>query len=257
MKRKLRIVAIAFGALLLLLVAALLTFPGLMIKSAVNTAGPTLLGVDVKLDEATFRLLRGNMTLKGLFVGNPEGFNTRSLCEVGTITLDIEPSSLRTDTIIINEVYIDKPVFTYQKSLLESNLSKLLKSLEGKDDGKEKKKEKEKKPEKTGGKKVIITKLTIKDPMVKLGIKGIPAGAPIPLPDIVMTDIGKEKGGASPVDVIKKIFSSVLSLTTKIAVNPVKGVLKGGASAVGFIKDAGVGLVTGNKDDSPDENKED
>ncbi len=255
MKRKLRIVAITFGALLLLLAAALLTFPGLMVKSAVNTAGPALLGVDVKLDEATFRLLRGNMTLKGLFVGNPEGFNTKSLCKVGTITMDLEPSSLRTDTIIINEILIDRPVFTYQKSLLESNISKLLKSLDGAEDGKEKKEDEE--PEETGGKKVIITKLTIKDPMVKLSIKGIPAGAPIPLPDIVMHDIGKEKGGASPVDVIKKIFSSVLSLTMKVAVNPVKSVLKGGVSAVGFIKDAGVGLVTGKKDDSPDEDKED
>ena len=231
MKKKLRIAAIVFGALLVLLIVALLTFPGAMVKSTVNTAGPALLGVDVKLDQATFRLLRGNMKLGGLFIGNPEGFNTKSLCEVGSISIDLEPASLRTDTIIINEVYIDKPVFTYQKSLLESNLSKLLKSLEG--DGK---KDKEENPKKEGGKKVIISKLTIKDPMVKLSIKGIPAGAPIPLPDIVMLDIGKEKGGATPVHVIKKIFSSVLSLTTKVAVSPIKLLGKGGSAALNLIK---------------------
>lgn len=241
MKKKLRIVAIVLGTPLVLLIVALLTFPGAMVKSTVNTAGPALLGVDVKLDQATFRLLRGNMKLGGLFIGNPEGFNTKSLCRVGSISIDLEPSSLRTDTIIINEVYIDKPVFTYQKSLLESNLSKLLKSLEG--DGNKSKKAKNKnkkakakkaKAKKEGGRKVIIRKLTINDPMVKLSIKGIPAGAPIPLPDIVMIDIGKKKGGATPVDVITRIFRSVLSLTMKVAVSPVKLLGKGGSAALGL-----------------------
>jgi hypothetical protein len=99
-------------------------------------------------------------------------------------------------------------------------------------------KAKKAKAKKEGGRKVIIRKLTIKDPMVKLSIKGIPAGAPIPLPDIVMIDIGKKKGGATPVDVITRIFRSVLSLTMKVAVSPLNLLGKGGSAALGLFTGA-------------------
>jgi hypothetical protein len=221
--------------MLLALVAAFMIFPGYMVKSTVNTVGPTAMGVDVHLEKAIFRMARGKMTLRGLFIGNPEGFNTKSLCEVDMISVRIDPRSLLTDTVIIESVYVQKPVFTYQKSLMKSNLSVLIKNLEGKEKQKEKKDKK--------GRKVIIRRLIVKDPMLKLSVKGIPAGAPIPLPDIEMTDIGKDKGGTSVVDVLGRVFGAVLKLATKAALSPVKIVGATGSAAVGTVKGVGKGVV--------------
>ncbi len=239
MKRKLAKLGIFIGVVIVVLAVALLVFPGQMVKAAVNKAGPAVLGVDVRLEGADFKLLQGDAELKRLFIGNPKGYNTPSLVEVETITVKLDTSTLTKDTIIIEKVFVENPVFTYQKGLLGSNLSKLLKQLEGDkpDDGKDQKKDKE------AGKKVIINELEIQGATVKLSVKGIPAGAPIPLPTITLKDIGKEKDGASIAEAVAAVFKAVLGSITKVVGAVLNVAAKGGEVAVDAVKITGGAAV--------------
>jgi len=81
------------------------------------------------------------------------------------------------------------------------------------------------------GKKIVINNVIIKDgklnlAMALLGGKAISA----PLPDLHLKDIGKKKGGASPVEAFNEIFSA---LYAKITSPSVTGTLNKGLKAIG------------------------
>src|SRR5438874_2182334 len=59
---------------IVLLVAASIYFLGSIIKKGFETVGPQITKTEMKMDGATLSLLSGSGKLKGLFVGNPEGF---------------------------------------------------------------------------------------------------------------------------------------------------------------------------------------
>ena len=55
-----------------------------IVKKGVETAGPMITKVDVKLDGANISIFSGSADLKGLFVGNPPGYTTDSAIKVRT-----------------------------------------------------------------------------------------------------------------------------------------------------------------------------
>ena len=63
-------------------------FLGDIVKKGVETAGPMVTKVDVKLNKASISLL-GSAKLKGLFVGNPPGYKTDSAIKVGDVSVII------------------------------------------------------------------------------------------------------------------------------------------------------------------------
>jgi hypothetical protein len=83
MKRVLKWVGIGICVLVLLFVAGLTTIGGAMVKSAVNTFGPAVMGVPVRLQGASFRPWSGKLSLNTLHVGNPQGFKTPALLDLG------------------------------------------------------------------------------------------------------------------------------------------------------------------------------
>ena len=126
-------VLLIIGAVILVLIVAVMLSLGHIIKVAVNTAGPKLAGVPVHLDGATVNPLTGLVRIKGLVVGNPEGFSTPSAMELNDFKLKIKMASLFTDTIVIEQILIDAPQITYEKSLKSSNLSTLQANLASKE----------------------------------------------------------------------------------------------------------------------------
>src|ERR1035437_10029823 len=73
------------------------------VKRGVETFGPKLTKVDIKLQSVSLSLLSGAGTIKGLLVGNPEGFKTPSAIRVGEATLALKPGSLLSDKIVRSE----------------------------------------------------------------------------------------------------------------------------------------------------------
>jgi uncharacterized protein involved in outer membrane biogenesis len=223
-------------------------YGGRLIRSAVNTAGPAALTVPVSLEDADFRWLRGKLALKGLAIGNPEGFKSDHLVTLGDLQVSLKPGSLLSDTIIIEKVYIHAPEFTYEKSLTGNNLDALLKNLEGdkKEGGEAEGKAEAKAPPAEPGKKVIIKDFMIENAKVHIALTALGGhGATLPLPTIHMENIGEDKGGASIPEVIGNIFGAVLKSITGVIAGA--GDLVGeGAKATGeAVGDAGKAIGAG------------
>ena len=83
MKKLIIRLLIALVVVVILAVLAVGLFLDGAIKRGVETFGPKLTKVDIKLQSVSLSLLSGAGTIKGLVVGNPEGFKTPSAISVG------------------------------------------------------------------------------------------------------------------------------------------------------------------------------
>ena len=239
MKILLKILGGVFVILILLFVVLEFSLNKIVVK-ATNTAAPAALGVPVTLQGADISLIRGKAALAGLHVGNPEGFKTDGILDLGSISVRLDNSSLLTDTIVIKEIAIDGLVLTYEKGLRNSNLGALIDQLSagqkeepaGQNEPAEKKTDEEK-----PAKKVIIEKLSITGSRMNLSLTGAAALTgggviPIPLPPITLTDLGKESDGVTVVEAIRKVLNAIMDVATSALTGAGK-LLGAGVGAVG------------------------
>ena len=241
---------IIVGLLLIVSVAlvAFILWGGQIIKQAVNTAGPQVMGVPVRLNAAHFRPLRGEVKLSGLFVGNPEGFKTESLFQMSNLEVDLDTASLFSDEIIINRILIDAPQITYEVGLKRNNIGVLLQGLE-----KEAAIEEEQPQEVAGdapAKKVVIKELVLADARAQVSLTAMGGRVvPVQLATITLNDLGGED--QSPTQMAAQVMNAVLGAV----VNAVAGAgdllgdgvaeaLKG-AGALGGVALEGAGAVVG------------
>ena len=183
---------------------------GGIIKSAVETYGSEATKADVTLNSVELDATSGKAALKKFSVGNPNGFDTPKAFELGVVAVELDTSSLTTDTILIKSVLIDGPKITYELGekgsnvdAIKANVDEYAKRFDGGGSSSSA-------PSEGGGKKIIIEKLTITGGEVNVSasfLKGKALGSK--LPTLTLTDIGKDKGGASPADVIKQVMDKM------------------------------------------------
>lgn len=92
-----------------------------------------MLGVPVTLQSADFAPFKGQLKLKGLHVGNPAGFKTAGLFELGSLDVDLDTISLFKQIVVIREIRISAPEITYERALKDSNIGQLLEQLTAKE----------------------------------------------------------------------------------------------------------------------------
>lgn len=258
MKKVLKIVGLVLVALVVVVIIVLATSLNSIIHTGVEKAVPAVIQVPVTLEKVDISLLSGRGEIRELVIGNPEGFKTPHAIRIGMFKIDLDPKSVLTDTIVINEILIESPEITFEFGLRGSNLGKIQENA--KQASAKKEPEGETKPEpkpesepKKPAKKVIITKVAITGGMIKLSsplMQGI--SAPIPLPPIELHDIGKDEGGASLADTIQKIIGAILGGATEGVKQSGKligkGAEKAGDAAVAgatAVADAGQAVVGG------------
>jgi len=201
------------GLMVVLLVAyfAMTYFVGGIVKSTVNRVGPKATQSSVVLSAATISPLAGTGTLTGFTVGNPAGWSAGNALSLGTVQLDLEPKSVLSDVIVINELVVDQPEFNYETRFVSSNIGDLLANIEKYIGAGEKEIGKEEGPPK----KFIVKKLRFTNGKATVGV-GV-AALPVPLPEIRLDDVGVAEGGitggrlAAVVmgDVLKSIVAAV------------------------------------------------
>ncbi|NLB55927.1 MAG: AsmA family protein [Lentisphaerae bacterium] len=246
MKKALMILGITIAVILVVLIIGLGMYGGFTIKQTVNQLGPRLLGVPVTLQDAKFSPFKGKLVLKNLHVGNPEGFKTPSLFDLGLIDIDLNVKSLFTDTIEIREIIIEAPEITYERGLKSSNIDALTAKFDTPPADKDKVKEPTK--EKKDGKKVVIKSLKITDGKVNVSFTALGGHAmTLPLPSIHLTGIGEEKDASfldAITEIIAEIGKSVIGLVTSSGKFAVDGLKSAGSLITEGLKSTG-NLVTG------------
>ena len=236
MKLFVKIIVGIVVVLVLAFVALELSLNSIVLKGF-NSAAPEAIGVPATLQGADISLVRGQAALAGLHIGNPEGYKTDGLLDLASISVQLDNSSLLSDTIIIREIAISGLVVTYEKGLLNSNLGALIELLSAGEDSETGKPKEDDPSEKKPGKKVIIEKLTITDSRMNFSVTGAAAltgggSIPIPLPPITLTDLGKEKDGVTIVEAVRNILTAIAGATGTAIAGSAK-LLGQGVGAVG------------------------
>ena len=206
------------------------------IKKSVETFGPQLTKVSIKLDSVKVSILTGSGGVSGLVVGNPEGFKTPSAVSVGKASLGLSPGSLLSDKIVIKHVRVEAPVITLEGGIKENNLTKIMDNLNAAAGGTESKPT-ESKPA-GPGKKLQVDDFLIKDAKVNISLAGMGGKViPITLPDIHLTNLGTGPEGITAADLTKRVMNEILSAaTTAAASDTVKNL---GKQTTDAVKDAG------------------
>lgn len=226
---------ICWLAVVLAVLAALaVVFLDRVVLHGFNTTVPAVLGVDASLGSASIHALKGYASLKDMHVGNPEGFKTEGIFDLGEVTVDVDMSSLGSDTIVIDTIKVVGAEVTYEQGLTGNNIGALLDQLskeeeEEKEEAAEEKKEGKEKP----AKKVVIKKLDVEGTRLNVAMTAMMgAKIPVPLPPIHLEGIGEESGGATPIEAVKAIIGGVFQ-AVQAAVAGAGDLLGGAAGLVG------------------------
>jgi hypothetical protein len=166
-----------------------------------------------------------------MMIGNPEGYSSDPLFALKEVRVKIDIASLPgTGPIVIQELAIIKPQVAYEhaggKSNLEAltaKLSKAEKSPAPQPDEKDKKEPR----------KVIIDLLEFRDGQV-LYRSNLTLGksVPLPLPNLRLTAIGRDKGGIKAVDAVNKVLGELLNLVGTVVAQIGTAALDTGKAAV-------------------------
>jgi uncharacterized protein involved in outer membrane biogenesis len=116
-------------ALVVLVVVGIIiagTFLGDIVKRGVETVGPKITQVSVKLDEVQLSLWTGSAEVKGLVVGNPDGYQTPQAISAGLIAVGVNPLSVLSDKIVVRSLHVESPEITFEGGLGGNNLSKIM-----------------------------------------------------------------------------------------------------------------------------------
>ncbi len=212
------------GIALVVLVSVTLLVVGIfldgIVKTAVNTVGPKIVQVPLTLDSIHIGVLSGSATVKGLVIGNPEGYKTASAVSVGLAEVSVDVASALSDKIVIHSVRVEAPEITFEGGLSGNNLSKIqanlndtVKSLTG--------------PGSTNSpaapstaatgkpaKKLEVDDFLITGAKVHVSLTGLGGKEmTLPLPDIHLTDLGKGSDGLTPADLASQVFKAISDST--------------------------------------------
>jgi uncharacterized protein involved in outer membrane biogenesis len=248
MKPLLKAVVGLAGVILVVLVAVVIYLSmnlNTLIVDGVETYGSQATQSRVELEDADLSF-SGEGELSGLLVGNPKGYKAAEAFKLGAIKMALDVDSLTSDVIRIKTIDVVAPDITYEAGgKAGSNLKQLANNVQRfarQQGGGGKGEAAGDQPEK----KMIIDRLTIRDGVINVVTPLSDKPLSSSLPTIELTDIGKEKGGASASEVVQMVMNKVTGAATKVANVSLDDLKNQLGKGVGALKDqAGAQVPTG------------
>ncbi len=240
------------GGVVVVVVAAIVVFLfmglGSAVKTAIESIGSEATKTTVTLNEADVSITSASGALRGLVVGNPSGFSGPHAVKLDEISVSLDPASVTGDAIVLKEVVVNAPAVAYEILASGNNIDAIRANVDayanaqgggGSSSG-------------SGGSgtKLIIENLYIRNGRVDVSsnlLQGRNLGAT--LPEIHLTDIGKDKGGATPAEVAEQIVDALAQgVGGAVASLDIEGQLKGLATGAGGLSEGVGGVATGATD---------
>jgi len=210
------------GLVVLVIIGLLVTalFLDGIVKTGVNTVGPKIVKVPLTLESIHIGILSGSATVKGLVIGNPDGYKTPNAISVGLAEVSVDIGSALSDKIIIHKIHVESPEITFEGGLSGNNLSKIVdnlnetaQSLQGSGASGANAAA----PAPAGTKQAkklevddfLITGAKVHVSLTDLGGKEMD----LPIPDIHLTDLGKGSDGLTPAELVSQVIKAVSNST--------------------------------------------
>ena len=229
-----------------------------LVRDGVVDYGPDYTGTDIALEAVDLSLFSGEGELRGLVVGNPEGYEGADPIRLGRVRIALEPSSLTEDVIVVREIFVEEAeVNAILRSLRESNLQTILDNVQAAAPASEAPTaEDDAEPV-----KVIIDRFSFTG-----GSASVTAGAAgtmdVSIPDVVLTDIGRRSNGETIGAALSQMIGPVVGAIVQAGVDGKLSELLGGGldqvrdrvrdAAGGLLDRLGGGLLGGGKDEDED-----
>ena len=203
------LIGVAVGLAVIALVVMIVVASRLdrIIKHAVETYGPEATGTSVTLEVADVSIWSGEGSLKGLVIGNPEGFESDYALSLHRIDVAIDIESLTGDVIVINEIVVDGAgLIIEQRGLTDNNLQTILANVQQYSGPDQETDESE-----SSDRRYIVK--TFRFTNGKLGAISKEAGldAAVTIPDVVVTGVGEKSNGATIVEVSQQLITPVIN----------------------------------------------
>ena len=177
--------ALALVILLIVIIVAFSAFGEQAIKKAVEKAATQALGVEVTIGDIDLSIFKGAVEIRDLVVKNPKGYAHENFIKLGFASVDVDISSLMSDTIRIESLKLDTMDLVIEQKLLTNNMQDILNSLPSK----------EKQKAEPSDKKLQIAELEITNIKVKAKLLPVPGKLdtiPLTLSPIKMSNLGSD-----------------------------------------------------------------
>lgn len=191
-----------FGILLLAVVggALLYTQASSVMKSGVEAAGEEALKVGVTVGGISISPLSGQLQVTELAVAQPDGFGEGPMVQVGDFKMKVEPATLLSDHIIIDEITIDRPMFDARLIGGQTNFQELQKRIgSGAAPASA-----------TPPITLTIRKLNVTSPQVAVSSDGVlKVDEDVQLADFGLTNLGTDEKGLSPQEIARHLMDTL------------------------------------------------
>jgi hypothetical protein len=206
MKILLWIVGIVF-ALLVGVGAYVALFSGDLVKSAIETYAPPFLGADVRVGKVDLSLAEGSGQLQGLQIDNPQGFGGGSAMKLGNIKVVLDPAQISQELVVLERVEIDGAEIAAIAKGGATNLQQLMDNVTaalGQESNQD-----------AGSQvKLIINRLDFTNAKTSVS-SDVLGELSVQIPDIHLTDVGRESNGATIGEVIQQLLDPVYKSVSK------------------------------------------
>lgn len=169
-----------------------------IVKTGVETTGPDVLKVDVKVDSVSLSPFSGKVGIKGLTIGQPEGFGEGAIASLGAFDLQLQTKTLMSDHIIIDRMYIEAPVLDARTKGKLTNFDALQKGIgyTASEDAA------------PSSVTLTIKEMVVKAPEVAVSTEGglMDVNERIKLADFTLTNLGTDEKGLAPGEIARHVM---------------------------------------------------
>jgi len=167
-----------------------------IVKRAISHYGSQMTQAKVKVDEVQIRTADGLGVVRGLTVGNPDGFKSAHALKVGVIEVAVDIRTLADDVVVVKRIVIESPDVIYEKGPSGTNIEAIQRNIaqavaSGTAGGPEA-------PIKPA-RKIIVDEFVIRNAHAQASSPAL-LGQTVSatLPDIVLRNLGRAEGGLTP-----------------------------------------------------------
>ncbi len=236
MKKFLKIFGIGLVVVIIVVAIGVGFYIGPIIKIGMEDIGPKITQVPIAVDAVNVSLLTGSVQIKGLRVGNPQGYKTPQAISVGVASVSVDPFSVLSNKIIVHSVQVSSPQITFEGGLTGNNLTKIMDNVNAqtRNGGPA---SSQNKAANQPAPKIEVDDFLIAGAKAHVSLTGLGGREmTLPLPDIHLTDLGKDTNGLTPAELTRAVLDAVISDTVKAVTESVSQL---GQGAKNLGKDAG------------------
>jgi uncharacterized protein involved in outer membrane biogenesis len=204
------LVVVAVVAVTLILIGVCLDR---VVKSAIENNGPEMTETSVAVDTVHLSLLTGSARIKGLVLGNPNGYKRSQAMAVGIVAVGLDPATVFSDKVVLRSIRLESPQINFEGGLSGNNLGQILDNLNSTS--------RKSGPPATNAppplkEKFEVDDLTITGAKVQVALRGAQGQQEVLLPDIRVANLGTTGDGLTATELTCRILSAISSATMEV-----------------------------------------